>query len=119
MIIMKDDFPLLKKWYEISDWLMDRAEKFPKIVRFTFSNRIVNLTLNILEKITQAVYEEKRLAILQKISSDIEKLRILIRLAKDRHYLSISQYKFISQEINEAGKMLGGWIKSEKKKVIK
>ena len=43
--MVKGDFPLLKKWYEISDWLMDRAEKFPKKVRFTFSNRIVDLTL--------------------------------------------------------------------------
>ena len=113
---MKDDFPLLKKWYEITDWLMDKAEKFPKVVRFTFSNRIVNLALDILEKITYAVYEEKRLSVLQEISSYIEKLRILIRLAKDRHYLSISQYQFISREIDEAGKMLGGWIKSEQKK---
>lgn len=113
---MKNDFPLLKKFYEITDWLMDKAEKFPKIVRFTFSNRIVNLSLDILEKINYAVYKKERLVILQEISSYIENLRILIRLAKDRQYLSIKQYKFISKEIDEAGKMLGGWIKSEKEK---
>lgn len=113
---MKNDFPLLKKFYEITDWLMDKAEKFPKVVRFTFSNRIVNLSLDILEKINYAVYKKERLVILQEISSYIENLRILIRLAKDRQYLSIKQYKFISKEIDEAGKMLGGWIKSEKEK---
>lgn len=110
---MKDDFPLLKKWYDITNWLMDSVEKYPKVVRFTFSNRIANLTLDILESITFAIYESDRISILKEISSNIEKLRILIRLAKDRHYISIRQYKYISREIDESGKMLGGWIKSE------
>jgi len=108
---MKDDFPLLKKWYDITNWLMDTIEKFPKIVRFTFSNRIANLSLDILESITFAIYQQNRISILQKISSDIEKLRILVRLSKDRHYISIKQYRYISREIDESGKMLGGWIK--------
>ena len=112
---MKDDFPLLKKWYDITNWLMDTIEKFPKIVRFTFSNRIANLSLDILESITFAIYQQNRISILQKISSDIEKLRILVRLSKDRHYISIKQYQYISREIDESGKMLGGWIKSENK----
>jgi len=42
----------------------------------------------------------------------LDKLRILIRLSKDFKFISIRQYEFVSGEINEVGKMLGGWIKS-------
>jgi hypothetical protein len=30
----------------------------------------------------------------------------------DKKYLSLAQYEHLAREINEAGKMVGGWIKS-------
>jgi len=48
---------------------------------------------------------------LKKASVQLDVLRILIRLSKDMHFISIRQYEFAAQKINEIGKMLGGWIK--------
>ena len=47
-----------------------------------------------------------------KISVELDKLRILIRLSKDLKFISIRQYGFGAEKINEIGKMLGGWIKN-------
>jgi len=41
----------------------------------------------------------------------LDKLRILIRLSKDLHFISIRQYEFVANKVNEIGKMLGGWMK--------
>ena len=68
--------------------------------------------LEILEGIIQANQEKNKLPYLKKISVELDKLRILIRLSKDLKFISIRQYKFAAEKINEIGKMLGGWIKS-------
>lgn len=111
---MKTDFPLLKKWYEITSWIMDTCEKYPKSVRFTFSDRIINTSMDILDGLTTAIYEKNRAHILAKVNTYMEKIRIYMRLSMDKRYISIKQHEFISKEINEAGKMLGGWIKRGK-----
>lgn len=113
---MKEDYPIFVKWLQITDWVMQAMEKLPKSARFTLANRIINLTLDILESIIEAIYTKQRLHILEKINLYMEKLRVLHRICYNRHYLSISQFEYISLEINEAGKMIGGWINREKKK---
>ena len=106
-----EQYPVFKKWYHLLDWILNRCEQFPKSVRFTLSSRIVNLSLDILEGITEAIYSRERLYILDNLNLYIEKLRILFRISFERHYLSVKQYEFISREINEVGKMIGGWRK--------
>ena len=98
------------------NYIIDRVENYPKSVRFTLSDRIIRLMFDIIELIIESIYTKKRGKILQKINMKIEKLRIYIRLSYDRKYISIKQYKYVSEEIEEIGKMIGGWKKIEKKK---
>lgn len=39
------------------------------------------------------------------------KLKILIRILKDLKILDIKKYLLLEDELQEIGKMLGGWIK--------
>jgi hypothetical protein len=55
-------------------------------------------------------YEELRRW--RKANLYMEKIRALLQISVDKKYISIDQYEHISGEINEAGKMIGGWIKS-------
>lgn len=107
-----ENYPLFDKWYKTLDWILDKCEKYPKSVRFTLSSRITNISLDIIEGIIDAIYVKNRLNILKKLNRYMERLRILFRISADRKYLSLKQYKFISEKINESGKMIGGWIKS-------
>lgn len=111
---MNQDYPLFVKWYKTLDWIMDRTEGFPKSVRFSLSGKIMNLSLELLEGIIEAIYTKQRLHILETLNIRVEKLRILFRICHDRRYISIRQYEFISDELNETGRMLGGWVKREK-----
>ncbi len=111
---MKEDYPLFVKWSSILDWILDRCEKFPRSVRFTIATRVSNYALDIVEGIIETIYCKDKIRKLDKLNLDIEKLRILFRICYKRKYISNKQYMFISGELNEAGKMIGGWKKSLK-----
>ncbi len=49
---MKENFPLFVKWSDVTDWVPDTVEEFPKSVRFTISGRIANMTVDVMEGIT-------------------------------------------------------------------
>lgn len=113
---MTQKYPVFQKWTKILDWVLNTVEKYPKRVRFIFSGRIAQIALDILEKIVEAIYTRKRMHILIEINLYIEKLRVLFRISYERRYISMSQYEFISCELNEAGMMIGGWLRLEAKK---
>jgi flagellar biosynthesis/type III secretory pathway protein FliH len=108
-----EDYPLYVHWYKTLSWIMDSAERLPKKVRFSIAMRIMDLSLEILELIIEAIYQKERSVTLKKINLNLEKLRVLFRFCFERRYLSIKQYEYISRALNEAGKMTGGWIKQD------
>ncbi|MBK6930483.1 MAG: diversity-generating retroelement protein Avd [Saprospirales bacterium] len=103
---------LLEHWYKTTDWILDKCDRFPKQTRFTIAGRMADLAITTLELITEAAYSKEKRALLTTVNLNLEKLRLLFRLCFDRHYISPSQYEFIQSEINTAGRMCGGWLKS-------
>ena len=109
---MADEFLLFNKWEEFLKWLFNTTQKFPKKVRFTFTTRIDNCALDILEDIIEFRYDKKaRETGFMKINIKFEKLRILLRLCHELQYLSHKQFEFAVKHINEVGKMTGAWLK--------
>jgi len=109
---MLSDYPIFEKWYSLLDWILDKVDSFPKSVRTTVSERISNLSLNTLELIIEMIYTKNKKPKLNFINLNLEKLRIFFRLCKDRRYISINQYEFVSKEINSVGLMVGGLLKA-------
>ena len=58
--------------------------------------------------------KETKLKTLEKASLELNVLRIFIRLAKEIRALDLKKYITLQKNLNEIGKMLGGWIKSTK-----
>ncbi len=110
---MDGELPLFAHWYEFVKWLLDRTEKYPRKARFTFSNRIDNLALDIMEWIVEARYSTGKRDILRRIDLGMERLRVLVRLCHDKQYLDNRGYEYASKQINEAGKMVGGWRRQQ------
>ncbi len=109
---MRNDYPLYNKWLYIVEYLIDICGKYPKNVRFSLCDRITIFSLDVLEAIIEAIYTKQKSDILQNANLYMEKLRALMQISVNKKYISINQYEYISREINEAGKMIGGWIKS-------
>ena len=66
---------LLVKWYDVTKWLLERVDSFPKNQRFIFGQRIADRTLNILEVLVEATYSPRKVDLLARANRDIEVLR--------------------------------------------
>lgn len=109
---MREEYPLYVKWRYIVGYILDISGKFPRSLRFNLADRLTNEGLDVLEYIVEAIYSRRKRPILDRANLSIEKIRALLHLAVERQCLSVHQWEHISSEINEAGAMVGGWIKS-------
>ncbi len=107
-----DDLPLLVHWERTLGDLLDRTQKFPKSIRFTFTTRIDNLALDVMERLVEARYATagSKKAFLREADSALTRLRILLRLCRDRRYLDRGGFEHAVRNLDEAGQMLGGWM---------
>ena len=72
--------------------------------------------MDILELLLSANYSKEKLDFLKKANLKLEVLRFLFRLSYDMKYLSKKGYEYVSINIDEVGKMVGGWIRQQKYK---
>ena len=93
----------------------DAWRKFPRAPqKFTLGDRTLNLALDTLELLIEAIYTTQTFTLASESQTvQLEKLRYLIRICHDFKLLSSKQYAYISNEINEVGKLVGGWIRSQ------
>jgi hypothetical protein len=108
----RDEPPiLLVKWYDVTKWLLERVDSFPKNHRFIFGQRLADRAMNILEVLVEAAYSHRKADLLARANRDIEVLRWLVRMATDRKVLTPRQYEYCCLALNECGRMVGGWRK--------
>lgn len=109
----REDLPIFIKWIDFLKWLLVTTDNFPQKARFTFTDRLVNLALSIVEDLIEARYTRNKTLLLRRANMNLEKLRVLIRICYESKFLSRKGYEFASASINEVGKMLGGWMKQQ------
>ncbi len=111
MVAQSSHLPLIVTWEETTGQLLDCTMRFPKAARFTFSNRIDNLALDILERLVEARYSPRprRRVLLHEADVRLARLRALLRLSSDRRYLARGAFEDLVRRTDEAGRMLGGW----------
>ena len=109
-----EDLIIYQKHYDLILYAFPIVNGFPKAQRFVLGQQIQNCLLDIARLIVQANRQRgNRLPILAQVDIEIEKLRLLIRLAKDLRMISVKQYGTLAERINEIGRLLGGWLKSQ------
>jgi len=107
------------KVYDLCMWMMQKTVKFPKSQRFVLAQKIDNILIGMLESIVVANMRKDKSEKLIELSESLERLRILLRLSKDMTFLPLKGYEFATKEVDEIGRMLGGWIKQQKAAPIK
>jgi len=107
------DLPVFVKWLDFLEWLLPVTERFPKKVRFTFSERINHIALDVVEDLVEARYARDKQKILQRANLRLEKLRVLLRLSNRLRFLDYKRYEYAMKQINEVGMMLGGWLRQQ------
>lgn len=112
------EIPIFKKVVELYKTFHLFRAKIPKQDRFTIWQKCENIILDILDCLLLAnqVPKDSKLSVLEKMSLKLNILRVFIRIAKEVKTIDNKKYVKLETIIDEVGRMLGGWIKSVKKK---
>jgi len=103
---------IYQKHYDLMFYSFPIIGRFPKDQRFVLGQQILNAMLAIGMMIVHANKLRQKKGKLYEIDIELEKLRFLIRLAKDLKMMSISKYGHHCERLDEIGRLLGGWLKS-------
>ena len=112
------DIPIFKRSYDLYKTFYGYRADVSKQDRYTIWQRCENTILDVLEAIllaSQSARTEK-LPILETASVKLNLLRVLIRLTKDVKAIDNKRYVALETNIDEIGRMLGGWIRSTKER---
>jgi 23S rRNA-intervening sequence protein len=105
--------PALEAMYRFILWLVPTVEKFPRSQKFLLGDRIQGTALDVLERLIEATYSKARRPPLLAANLGLEKLRFLFRLATEMRYLDPRRYEHAARALDEVGRLVGGWLKSD------
>lgn len=85
----------------------------PKSERYNLGQKIDGLIVEILETLHQASFSQiqTKIAMLGSALVKVDSLRFFIQLCWELKLLSNGNFSLIGQEIEDVGKMIGGWRK--------
>lgn len=99
----------LEKHYAFLRWLIPTVEQFPRGQKFLLGDRLQTAALTVLDCLIEATYSRRPDPALVKANLELEKLRVLFRLAHDLHHVDGRRYEFAARSVDEVGRIIGGW----------
>ena len=110
---MAEDMVVLARMFDLLDWLLPKAERFPRTHRTTVTQRMMDAALDLQERLieAQSARGAKRTTALHAADAALGKLRLYLRLAHHWHWFNSGQYEHVSRMVAEVGRLLGGWLK--------
>ena len=106
----------LQKSRDLLQYLYTAFVKYPKSEKLGL---VADYKENLYEFIFLIVSARKKYykkTTLQDADVRLEMLRMFNDLSYDLHYIDIMRYELIAKQLNEIGRLLGGWIKKVKEK---
>jgi len=112
------EIPIVKKSYELYKEFYKLRLAVPKQDRYVLWQKCESTLITVLEGILMASQQSKieKLPTLEKVSVKLNFLKVCVRLMKDVKAITPKTYIIIEADLDEIGKMLGGWIKSTKER---
>ena len=109
----KFEAPLIHKICELYKLFSVCLKTFPNQERYSLGKKIEETILEILEFSLKATYSSKheKLPFLKEIDYRTKFLKILIRMANEVKVLNDKKYLLLQENLQEIGRMTGGWIK--------
>lgn len=108
-----EELKILQKTYDMIKYGNQCLLQFPRAERYALAAEIKQSMYKILRLIIQANKQRNKRQLQIEIDTELDVLRTFIRLAADKQtaYLPLRKYEIWSKQLNEIGKMLGGWMK--------
>ena len=114
LVVQKGDLLIQQRIYDMILCAYPALEQMPKSQKFSLAqdmkhcmDKIMRLTISANKKYTKRTT-------LQELDVEIAALKIYLRIAYDLRYLPPKKYEVWSGMMVEIGKMVGGWIRSQR-----
>lgn len=111
-----NEISLIQKSYDLYKSIYQLIKTFPKGDKYNLGNELKSLNIQIIELLIEAEIAKKdwKAPLIEKASLKLSLLKILTRLASDIKIIDQKKYLNIQEQMQEIGRMLGGWLKSLK-----
>ena len=123
----RSELTVITKAKDLCAYVMTITQKSPKQFRFTFTSRLQNLTLDVIESLYRAndifvtkdnlTYIEKRLEFQHQAMTNLKMLCYFSMLAREQNCILPKQYEMISRQAVDCENLLGAWINSDRKRL--
>lgn len=113
------DLPVIHKLLAVYKQWQDFLPDFPKTSRYTLGARIDNSFIQVAELVFSACYlkVEQKIIAIEKASAKLDLLKFFLRMAWEIKAIDNKKYIVLSEQLDEIGKMLGGWTRQLKTKL--
>lgn len=108
---------LLKSKEAYSLWF-SMLNDFPKVHRYILGGKVEGYFLELLESIFTSLYlpPERKIARLATAISKLDGVKFFLQLCWENKCIHTEKYSELSEQLQEVGRMLGGWKKGLEKK---
>jgi hypothetical protein len=113
-----DELPVYKASYDLLLAIFQFTKNFAKEYKYTVGESLKKETIELLLLIYRANSKQHKVDIIQLAREQIEVIRLLIRLMKDLHQISLEKFVQANQSVENVSKQLTGWQKSQKQQVV-
>ena len=113
---MQNETPIVLKTYDLYKTIHVVIRLFSREEKYTLGEKIKDAIMEMLQLFIEAEYSPKnsKVALLEKASVKLDFLKLLIRMSYDLRLINEKKYLAVEAQLQEIGKMLGGWIRSNK-----
>ncbi len=107
-----EDLKIRRRTEEMIAYAYVALRQFPKSERHVLSAEIRGRCWKLLRLIIICNKRYHKKTTLQELDAELDTLRSLIRMAHRLEFLPLKRYETWSRQVDEIGRMTGGWIKS-------
>lgn len=107
-----EDLKIRRRTEEMIAYAYTALRQFPKAERHVLSAEIRESCWKLLRLIIVCNKRYHKKTTLQELDAELDVLRSLVRMAHSLKYLSLKAYETWSRQVDEIGRMTGGWIKA-------
>ena len=104
------DLKIFQKVYDFLIWTKSAVQRFAKVHKYSLGVQLENETIELIRQITRTNFKRgNKSELIDECFVRYEMIKVLIRLSADYKLLTMRQYEFASNELDEIGRLLGGW----------
>ena len=110
--------PVIQRLVSVYKLWLEFQNNIPKKLRHTLGEKIDSYFLDTIELLFTASYlgKEQKIPYLQKAGNKLDVLKFFLQIAWEIKALDNKKYILLSEQLNEIGKMVGGWNKGLQKR---